>query len=573
MSLQQSLVFAADFSLTFSAQYRQHHPITLDLSSGSEISTLDPAIASDAVSITPIQNLFLSLTDIDPVTYEIRPELATNWDVSDDGLVWTFHLRHDVNWMRYDPVTGEAARLRPVVAEDFVFGIKRACDPRFGGYYGTVLATVLAGCDVVNETPDENVTDDLVFGDTTQVVAIDDITLEIRLQFAASYFLSMTTMWMMSPLPKEIVDEFGDDWTAPGNIVTNGPYFLEENIRGVRRSFVRNDGLPSDLFRDGNIERITITKIEDVGTGFVLYQDNQLDMALVPAAELQAILESSDYADQLDLLNDEVVYFFAYTHDKPPFDNVHARRAFSAIVDREAFIRQIRQGNAMPMNHFTPPGMVNSPPINEIGIGFDPDYAREELALAGYPNCEGFPNIDIKTYTGAGTWAEFWAAAAEEYLNCDPALFNIEQLEFRLPIEIPSDPDQPIKDRPNVWTGGWASDYPDADGWIRQRLHCEADVELDEQLYRQCSETDTLMEAAASEPDPERRAQLYLELEERLFGEEGEFPIVPIFVRSTYFLHKPWYSGPFATDGIFGANHWETWSVDMAAKLAARESR
>ncbi|NJO56064.1 MAG: hypothetical protein HC834_06590 [Rhodospirillales bacterium] len=62
------------------------------------------------------------------------------------------------------------------------------------------------------------------------------------------------------------------------------------------------------------------------------------------------------------------------------------------------------------MIHFTPPGMAYAPPINEIGVGFNPDYALEQIELAGYPNCEGFPNVEIVTYQGAGTWAEFWAS-------------------------------------------------------------------------------------------------------------------------------------------------------------------
>jgi len=571
LSLVVSLVpvnfaFAGDAELTFTAQYRQDVEVVLDGASGSEISTLDPALAEDSVSIPPIENLFLGLTNYDPITAAVTPELATDWTISEDGLVWTFNLRTDVMWMRYDPASDTAEEIRPVVADDFVYGIKRACDPRLGSYYSTIIADVLGGCAVVNQTPAEEVTDDLVYGDTVKVSAPDDATVVIELEFAASYWLSMTPMWTIRPVHRETIEEFGDDWTAPGNIVTNGPFFVKENIRGVRRTFVRNEAVPADaLSGDGNLEVINTTVIEDGGTAFALYQDNQLDTAGVPAAELQNVLSSEEYADQLRQIFDLAVFYFGFAHDKAPFDNVHVRRAFSAILDREAFVQQVRQGRGFPMIHFTPPGIAHAPPINEVGVGYDPEYAREQLALGGYPDCEGFPNVDMIAYTGAGTWTEFWAASAERELGCDPSLFNVEQLEFSVLLEA-TDASTPTEERPNTWTLGWGPDYGDANNWVADVIGCTRE----NRFIRPCTEVDDLMDQAAREPDPDVRSELYAEVEEAFFGPEGEFPFAPLYLRSAYQLFKPWYSGPFETDGLFGGAHWETRSIDMAAKLAAR---
>jgi oligopeptide transport system substrate-binding protein len=563
-----SFAFADDAEFTFTAQYRQDVEVTLDVSSGSEISTLDPAAASDSVSITPIENLFLGLTDYDPITGEVVPELAVFDDPSElvDGTTWTFNLRDDVMWKQYDPATGEATSLRPVVAGDFVYGMKRACDPRLGAYYGTVAAKVIAGCEVVNQTDAEEVTDDLVFGDTIQVSAPDDTTLVVELQFPATYFFSMTPMWMIRPVPQETIEEFGDDWTQPGNIVTNGPYFVQENTRGVRRVFVRNNDLPQDLYSgDGNIERINTTLIEDPGTTFSLYQQNELDTSGVPGAELQAILADPEFANELLQIFDLAVFYFAFAHDKPPFDNVNARRAFSAVIDRETFVSQINQNRGVPMIHFTPPGMAHAPPINEIGVGFNPEYAAEQIEEAGFPNCEGFPNVEIVTYQGAGDWAEFWAAGAEEHLGCDPNIFNVEQLEFSVLLEV-IDADTPTQDRPNAWTLGWGPDYADANNWVNDVLSCTSD----NAFLRECTAVDDLINEAAQESDSERRTELYAEIEEAFFGPDGEHTIAPIYLRSGYTLVKPWYTGPFTTDGLFGGAHWGSRSIDMAAKLAAR---
>jgi ABC-type oligopeptide transport system substrate-binding subunit len=557
---------AADSEITVTAQYRQDAPVTRDTADASEISSLDPALASDAVSITPIENLFLGLTDYDPITSTINPELASSWEVSADGLVWTFSLRSDVMWQRWDPASDTATEVRPVVAGDIVYGMKRGCDPRLGGYYGTISAKVIAGCDVVNQTANESVTDDLVFGDTIKVSAPDDTTLVVELQFAAGYFFSMTPMWMLRAVPQETIEEFGDEWTAPGNIVTNGPFFVDEITRGVRRVFVRNEALAADLFSGtGNIEVINQTIIEDGGTIYALYLDNQLDAAGVPVAEIQNVLGDPVLSQEVLQIFDLAVFYFGFAHDKAPFDNVNARRAFSAIIDRTAFVEQIRGGRGVPMIHFTPPGMAHAPPINEIGIGFDPEYAAAELEAAGYPNCEGFPAIDMIAYQGAGTWAEFWAAAAEEYLGCDPALLSVEQLEFSVLLEVVS-PDTPTQDRPNTWTLGWGPDYGDANNWVNDVLSCTAE----NAFLRPCTEVDDLINQAARESDPAVRDQLYAEIEEAFFGAEGEFPIAPIFLRSGFSLFKSWYTGPFETDGLFGGAHWGAPSIDMAAKLAAR---
>jgi oligopeptide transport system substrate-binding protein len=566
-----SFAFADDAEITFTAQYRQDVVVQLDSSNTSEISSLDPQLASDSVSINVIENIFLGLTDYDPITASVRSELAVLPEdagsiVTNDGTTYTFTLRDDVMWYQYDPATGEAVEQRPLTAADVVYGIKRSCDPRTTSYYGTISAKVITGCDVVQSTDVEDVTDDLVFGDTVEISAPDDTTVVLNIQFSASYFFSMTPMWMLRPVPQEPIEEFGDDWTEPGNIWTNGPYFVEENTRGVRRVFVRNDNLPADLAGgDGNIERIVSTLIEDIGTSFALYQDDQLDSANIPNAELQAVQSDPEYSEELVQIFDLAVFYFGFAFDKEPFSDVHARRAFSAIVDRDAFVAQINQGQGVPMIHFTPPGMAHAPPINEVGVGFNPDYARAELELAGYPNCEGFPAIEIVTYSTAGVWADFWASGAEEHLGCDPSLLSVESLEFSVLLEVYS-ADTPTQDRPNAWTAGWGPDYGDANNWVNDVLSCTADNDF----LRECGEIDDLIDEAARETDPATRTELYAEIENAFFGEEGIVPIAPIYLRSSFVLFKSWYTGPFTTDGLFGGAHWGARSIDMAAKLAAR---
>ncbi len=552
-------------SLTLTATYVENELVILDLASANEISTLDPSLVSDVLSINASENLFHGLTDVEPISNQIVPELATSWETNEDGTTWTFHLRDDVMWMRYDPLSNTAEAIRPVVAQDVVFGIQRSCDPRLGGYYGMIAAQVVAGCDEVNYAPESNITDELVYGDTTKVSAPDDTTVVIHLQFAAGYFLSMTPMWMLRPMPQEAIVEFGDDWTRPGNIVTNGPYFIKENTRGVQRVFVRNDAHNPDLDYGGNVDVINYIVVEDNSTVFALYQDAQLDATGIPAAALENILHDDDHNTQLYQVFDLNVLFFGFAYDKEPFSNVHTRRAFSAIIDRNEFVEQILQGRGVPMIHLTPPGMAHAPPINEVGVGFDPIYAQTEFAEAGYANCENFPNINIYTFLDAGNWAEFWASSAEEYLGCSPELFTVEEMEFSVLIAM-TDRDAPTQDRPHAFALGWIPDYADANNWVGDVLACASGNAFN----RPCTSVDDLIQLAASTLNPMERDALYLEISEAFFGSEGEFPIAPIYMSADYVLRQPWYTGPFDSDGIFSGAHWDTLHVDMEAKLAAR---
>jgi oligopeptide transport system substrate-binding protein len=534
------ILHAQDNTVTVVAHYQADTEVVLHLA-GGYLGELDPQQMYDVPSIANGENLFHGLTDYDPVTHAVVPELATEWEISDDGIVWTFHLRDDVLWYRYNPDTDLAEKLRPVVAGDVVYGIKRSCDSRLGAYYSAISASVIAGCDIVYNTSGGATTDSLVFGNTTKVSAPDDTTVVIELQFAAGYFLSMTPMWMLRPVHRETIDQYGSEWTTPGNITTNGPFFIDTVSSNNTYAFVRNPEHNPALEYGGNIDRIEFTSA-GVQESFPLYQDNLLDATDIPPSAIQRVLEDSSIQTELHPNMVSFVRFMVYS-TAPPFDNVHVRRAISAIIDRELFIERYYPRQGIPMIHFTPPGITYAPPINRVGVGFDPAYALEEMALAGYPNCEGFPLVDF------GAYHDFIMNAAHEYLGC--SIYDLS--------------DSTHSAFSIMWQG-WAADYSDANNYVGDFLGCQTDWEI----RTTCTEVDSLIEQAARSNDPEEREQLYIEIEESFFGKNGEFPILPLYVDFTYFLAKPWFTGPHDTDGLFGAKHWDAYSVDMAAKLAAR---
>jgi ABC-type oligopeptide transport system substrate-binding subunit len=281
------------------------------------------------------------------------------------------------------------------------------------------------------------------------------------------------------------------------------------------------------------------------------------------------VLGDPQYADQRLILYEYFVHYFGFTFDKPPFHDVHVRRAFAAAFDRQRFMDEIiAHGGlnpAVPMIHFTAPGLFGAPPADEVGMGYDPDYAREQLALAGYPDCDGFPTIEILVWEEAPSWAEFLVSNMADVLGCDPAHLRFEAVSFSVLLGA-TDPALPAEDRPEMWTGLWGPDYPDANNYVGDVLGCESTHSFN----RPCTEIDDLIDQAAAESDPATRADLYREIEERFFGREGEHPMIPMVMSGSLMLHKPWFNGPFLTDGFVAGLHYDWYTIDQAAQLAAR---
>ncbi len=535
--------------------------------STTEIPTLDPQLGEDVVSINYIENLFVHLTNYDLITADIVPEAATSWEISDDGLTYTFTIRTDIPWVNHNPETGEVKQEvdadgnpRFVTAHDFVYGIKRACDPNLGTYYGGIIAGVIKGCsETFNYEDPENI--DPAMFDAIGVSATDEETLVIELPQAAAYFLSMTPMWTIAATPQWAIEANGDQWTEAGSIVTNGRYVLNAWEHGVSRILLRNPLMPDDMQGGGNIERFVTNVVPDGSTGYALWLNNEVETSGIPDAELEAHLAA--FPDETISVPDLAVFYISFRMTKAPFDDVHVRRAFSAAYDRETFVAEVRQGQGLPMKHFAPPGIFGAPPIDEVGVGYDPDWAREQLALAGYPDCEGFPQVTLLGYSGQSTlnWIEFAQANWEKELGCSADLIQVEQQDFSdLLVATKADD----AEAPHMWTLGWGPDYADENNWVGDVLDCN----IDTRRHRECDEIDDMLEEARYESDPEVRKQMYRDIEDAYFGYEGDFPFIPIFLRIAFTAEHSWLSRDLA---LFGGQQWYTWTIDADAQAAAQE--
>jgi ABC-type oligopeptide transport system substrate-binding subunit len=279
----------------------QQRPIALDLAYETSLPELDPQRAVGKESFDLIENLFIGLTRYNHETLQIEPQLAERWTVSADGRTWIFSLRDDIQWVKpsdpppEDDEAWEIEPVRPVVAWDVVRAIERLCT-RETGTPEAYNFFIIEGCEVVYSLA-EPTEQDL---DAIGAEALDATTLQITLTEPASYFLTLTSMPQMRPVPGELIEDHGsswrtkagelaDGWQTPENIVTNGPFipsaavFSDESI-----ALHKNPLWP--LNRPGNIDVVNIAYEQNEDDVFEAWGEKTIDLSPLPVDEREAFL-------------------------------------------------------------------------------------------------------------------------------------------------------------------------------------------------------------------------------------------------------------------------------------------
>lgn len=512
--------------------------ITVRVSTVSEPSTLDPNLAEDAYSITPVEQLFLGLTNLNNETGEVEPELAESWSVSDDGLVWTFNMRQDAVWSDGTPVT----------AHDVEYSVKRAVKPETASPYAYVLY-LLKNASAINQTAIPTDTYDI---DSLGVKALDDYTVEFTLEAPASYFESISSLWTLRPVPSAVIEEFGDAWTDPANIVVNGPYLLKEWRPNELLIFEKN---PTYYNADQvQIERVEYTVITDQNTELALYESGDLDVigdsaTSLPIEVLMRVREDPTLSAELHEGPRASTTYVGFVNTKAPFDNVLVRKAFSAAIDRETIVRDV-VGSGIPATQFAPKGVFGAPDP-EVGIGYDAEQAQAWLAEAGYPGGEGFPTVTYRYFSNTleEALAQALQAMWSETLNVNVELEAMEFPAFLASVR----PEVPLDEMPNMYRLGWSADYPDENNWVYEVFHC---TDSDNRPRAACTEADDLAKAAGRETDPEKRQEMYAQVEQMMFGDEVR--VAPYYHRGFTTLTKPFIQRAYPT---FAPVNWDTWTV------------
>jgi len=464
-------------------------PGELRINLATEPPTLDWAIATDGTSFKLIEQLMRGLTQMGP-DLRPRPALAERWEVSEDGRVYTFHLREDVVWS--DGV--------PLHADQFSYAWRRLLAPETAAEYAYFLYPV-KNARAFNRG---EISDPRQLG----IRAPGPYTVEVELEKPLIYFPSLTTFMVTFPARRDLIEAHGATWTEPEHMESLGPFVLEEWIHEYRVVLRRNERYYGSA---AGVERLVGFMVAERSTALVLFEQGLLDIVELPPLEIRRYRERQSYVTHPLLRG----YYYGFNTRLPPFDDARVRRAFAMAIDRSEFPR-VLQGGELPAGYWVPPGMPYHNP--DIGLAFDPEAARALLREAGLDASQLAPiRVVYNTDQTHKLVAEKVQAQWSQHLGVEVELENREWKVFLR--ELNANP-------PPVYRLGWGADFPDPDNFMN--------------LFTSYSDNnhsgwgnpryDALVERAAREADPERRQRLYDEAQ-RILCEE-EVPIVPLFVSS-----------------------------------------
>lgn len=465
---------------------------------GEEPQTLDPHLAEGVPSANILRDLFEGLTSTAP-DGRIVPGAALHWDISRDGLVYTFYLNPDGRWSNGEPVT----------AQDFVWSWQRVVNPESGAAYGRMLAPVVnAEAIFAGELPPEEL----------GVSALSSTSFQVRLTAPTPYFLGLLTNPTTYPVHRPSLEAHGNGHVRAGNLVSNGAYRL--SIWEIR-SRIELEKNPH--YRDADnvlVERVVLYPFEDENSELARFRAGDLHWTYqVPNTQFRWLERNMSRA--LVVAPWFGTYFFSFNLTRPPFeDNLSLRRALNLAIDRGILTERVTQFGEIPSFQLVPPGLPDyEPAIPEHAAWSQAEREAEALRLyrqAGYSDSEPL-TVELRYNTSENHRKIAVAIAAmwKEVLGVRTRLINEE---FRVFLQ-----NRAQRRLTEVFRSGWIGDYQDAFTFLElfHSGHGRNDAGYDNPRF------DRLLEQIAAERIPSRRRNLMAEAERILLEDQV---ILPVYV-------------------------------------------
>ncbi len=485
--------------------------VLLNRGNNAEPLSLDPHKASGTWENNIIGDMFLGLFTDDPDGAPI-PGMAESWDVSEDGLTWTFTLR-EATWS-----DGE-----PVKASDFVFAWQRIATPTTGAQYVSLLYPIAGIEEAATGAADPS---------TIGVRAIDDSTLEIQLVNPAPYLPGLLSHYTTFPLPQHVVEVYGDEWVRPGNMVSNGAYTLEDWRTNNYVHLVRNER----FYDNANvcIDDVYFFPTVDNSAAGRRVRNGELDLNMeFPGQQMEFLRrEIPDYVRVHPFMG--TIYFSVNT-TLEQFDDANVRNALGMAIDRDFIANEILRAGQQPAYSMIPPGVANYPGGVEaqwadIPVEQRRENARALLEAAGYGPDNPFEFEYTYRATGdnpriAPVVQNDWSAIAEWV---QPELIvNVTQIHY----------DNLRASDFQVADGGWIADYNDPYNFLF--LGEYRSVPMNYARYNN-PEFDSLVTEANGELNQELRGQMLAEAEQMLID---DMPIIPLVFYVNKSLVNPRVTG------------------------------
>ena len=466
---------------------------------GTEPASLDPHIATGVPEHHIMSSVMEGLVLKDRKSLEPRPGVAESWTISDDGRIYTFKLRDDARWSNGDPH----------IANDYVWSWWRALQPALGNQYAYMLFPIKNAKRYYDRETED-------FGDVG-VKALDQRTLQVTLTNPTPYFLQLLDHYSLFPVHQATIEKFGNAdqrgtrWSYEGNLVSNGPFKLDEWKINRHITVTRN----LHYWDNDNValNGIVFKPVENTVTEERMFRAGQLHVTSnVPADKISTYRKSN--STELKIAPYLGTYFYRLNIKTPQLQDRRVRQALGMAIDREKLVENITKGGQIPAYTMTPPGTMGYYPTSTLA--FDPEGAKNLLSEAGYPNGEGFPAIEILYNTNEGhrkiavALQEMW----KDYLNVDIKLLN---QEWKVYLATESAGDYQIS------RGGWIGDYVDPNNFLDMFLCGGGNNRTgwcNEEYDR------LILEVAPSQSSHEERLAVFQQAETMLLD---DMPIIPVY--------------------------------------------
>ena len=473
----------------------------------------------DPATIEARPEILIGMALFDPlITFDanghIVPLAAQSWNVSSDGLTYTFHLRSGMQWSDGHPVT----------ASDYEYAWKRVLDPAVASDYASAFYPIKGGLDY-NKGKTKT-------ADGVAVKAVNTLTLQAVLEAPAAYFPRLVSTWNFMPVPRWQVEKFGKKWVEAGNHVGNGSFMLQSWEHDKQIVIVPN---PKYWGPKPTLQKVVFTLSDDpFVTSLPAFENNELDVTdQIQPADIARVRGDATLSKQIHKYrwSGTACLFCDTTNKNSPVSDVRVRQALYLAIDHQRIANQVLRGIYDPALTITPPGTIGylaTPPLTG-GVS----RAKELLAEAGYPNGKAFPGFTIiwpKLVTfdlTAQALQQMWS----DTLNITVNLQQMDSKGFNAAFN--SYATQPY----GAYISRWGSDYEDPANWANILFDSEQD--FFHTKWRN-DEYDKLVRAGGADLDAAKRKAQY-EASEKILN--TQLPAIPLYHLGVIIAIKPYVQG------------------------------
>jgi len=465
-------------------------------------TVLDPALVKDVAGGELVAKMFNGLVRYN-LEAEIEGDLAESWEVSEDGIVYTFRLRPGVRF----------ANGRLLTPEDVKYSFERVLRPETAAPRTWVLDKILGAAETLSGKAKN----------LEGLEVLDERTIRITLSEPFGPFLGLLIMPAAQVVPKEEVEKYGRAFSQ--HPLGTGPFRLTRFVRDERLVFEAN---PYYFEGPPKVKSIVYKIIKEPLPKVAEFKQGLLDITDIPRAYFVKFREDPQYKDLIASVVGLNTYYLGFNCKQAPFDNVKIRRAFSYAIDRKKIVETVLNGRATVARGPIPPGISGYDP-ELTGYDYDPAKARALLKEAGWPQ-----DRRVRIIHPSGEDIADIVEILKSYLQAvgvKAQTLARERTTFK---------DMLRRGDFDLYYYSWWADYMDGENFLAPLFLTSRERTGGNATGYSNPEVDLLIRKAQREPDAARRVKLYQEIQRLVLADA---PRIFLWHRNIFTIHQPWVKG------------------------------